>query len=258
VIRLILSLLGSLTITYQLEKGFKMAGKPKENTAPEGKLEKEEKRQGEQGEKKRGFLWMVIRENIQDIALAILFFLGLRKPAQATETGTVASAEKQVPNWFLSAFPSLTRDDENEYLLALCSHPDPDARAVAEKFEEELKKDPRYNNVKYIVNIVELRREYMEKLKNPAPKDPSGGRLSFEPITLRDPVNIFFSRLLEEKNRGKSPKKTYENQRQLAINQKLLEKNGYLHWMNNHRPETIVGIFLFPWAIIQFIIWILT
>lgn len=214
-----------------------MAQKPKEQ-ADKSVAEEPEKENREIKERKKGFVWMLIRENIQDILIGILIVLGLKKPAQAGGTGQ--TEEKRVPNWVLNAFPGLTRDDDNEYNLALDSHPSIEARLSAEEFEEMVKKDNLYDEVRYVVNIVELRREFMERLKHPAPKDESGGRLSFDPITLRDPVILFFDRLLEEKNRGGSPEETYERQREIAMKRKLLTKKHLLKRLCENKTSAVI------------------
>lgn len=217
----------------------------------------EEKIGKDQKEKRRGFLWMMIRENIQDIVLGFLLITGLKKPTQA---GTVQfqGQERQVPDWFMSAFPGLTRDDENEYSLALDSHSDLEARAAAEEFWKMVKEDERYDEVRYIVNIVQLRREFIERLKHPAPKDESGGRLKFDSLTLRDSVNIFFDRLLEEKNKGGSPEEIYKRQEEIALNRKLLPKKHLFKRLLENKASAIMYFFatlLFAFGFMYFILY---
>ncbi|HRZ95734.1 MAG TPA: hypothetical protein P5262_04205 [Candidatus Moranbacteria bacterium] len=232
-----------------------MARKTANPEAPRN--ENEEPKMDRQAEKKRGFLWMMIRENIQDVALGILLVLGFKKPSQS---GTVQfqGQERQVPDWFLSAFPGLTRDDENEYNLALDSHPDPKARIAAEEFWEMVKKDELYDEVRYVVNIVELRREFIERLRRPAPKDESGGRLGFDPLTQRDSINIFFNRLLEEKSRGGSPEEIYKRQKEIALKRKLLPKKHLFKRLLENKASAIMYFFatlFFAFGFMYFILY---
>lgn len=215
-------------------------------------IQKKEKEQSEeQGNKefrermdrRRGFLWTMIWDNIQDIILGILLVLGFKKPSQTGPGGI--PVERQVPNWFLSAFPGLTREDENEYNILLESHPDPAARIAAEEFHEMVEKDNHYDEVRYIVALVELRREFVDRVKHPAPKNECGC-LGYEQLTLRDPVIAFLNRLLEAKNKGENPEETYKCQKEIALRRKLLPKKHFLKKAMEHKLETVAILAAIP------------
>lgn len=192
----------------------------------------------------RGFLGTIIRENIQDVLIGLLFVLGFKKSAQTKEgsgSGTVI-AEKQTPNWILSIFPSWTDEDEVEYDLALTSHTEMKAKKSAEEFEENLKKEGVYDEVKYRVRVVKKHREFIEQVKHPAPKDDSGGRLNFQVITISSPVLEFMDRLLEEKTKGGTSEEIFERQKRIAINRKFIEKKHWLKKISENKTDAILTI----------------
>ena len=155
--------------------------------------------------------------------------------------------------------------DEIEYNLLRDSHPNPLAKAVEANFRRNLVKDKDgFDETKYRVRLVELRREFMEQLRHPAPKDESGGRLAFEKMTLKDSATEFITELINEVTTGKGPKRIYERQKKIALDRKLIEKTGlikkYFHWIVTNKffaatlllSTTIVLFCLFYW----FLYWI--
>jgi len=210
----------------------------------------------EQEKKKDGFLWTLIRENFQSIGVMLLLALGLKKPAQTGDSQTGQQLEKEAPGWFLTAFPGWTKDDETEYNLILDSADDnasiKDVRIAAEEFEDRVKNDFWYDEVGYRVSLVLLRREFLERLKHPVPKDDSN-RIKFQTIEIRDSAKAFMERLLEEKTKRELDLKAassdeereeirngiYEEQKKIAIKRKLLPER---HWLKMIVEDKLMAI----------------
>ncbi len=216
----------------------------------------------EKSETRKRWLIPILQEAFQDALLLLLFAIGIKRPMGGMINGTAQqqtaqAPEKQVPDWILSAFPSLTDEDEVEYNLCLSSNPDPLSVHAAEIFEENLKNEGIYDEVKYRIRLLKIRREFLEKLRHPAPKDESGGRLGFKPLTLADPVIEFMDRLRDEVDAGGTTEEIFERQKEIANRRKLLEKISFtkktILWIRNHKLETVVGIFLVPIGIIELI-----
>jgi hypothetical protein len=214
----------------------------------------EQEHSGNHHEKK--FWGRMLEENFQWILLVLSIVLGLRKPPEAGETGP---GGKEIPGWILRIFSSLTKEDETEYNLILDSYPDPAILAVESAFRNNFIREG-YDETDYRLSLVDLRREYLERLRNPAPEDKSGGRLSFTPITLRDSATKFLDQLLYETRVG-TPEEVFARQKKIALDRKILKKTGALkrafHWHESHKLETIVGLFLFPIAAVMFLLWLL-
>lgn len=205
-------------------------------------------------------LFSVLKSEILDnIMLTALLLLGVKNRSDIENKS--GKMEKQVPDWFLSAFPNLTRDDDNEYNLTLDSHPNPNAQVAAKEFRKNMIQEGIHDDVRYVVDLIKIRREFLERTKNPAPEDKSGGRLTFGNITLNDSVNAFFSELLAEKNIGGTDEEIYDRQKDRAKERNLLPKKHFLkkavEWSRDHKAETLVGIILFPFVLFQLIIWLL-
>jgi len=184
----------------------------------------------EEERENRRWFWRMIRENAQDILILVSIILGLRPHPQQ---GEKLPSGKEVPNWFLSAFPSFTDEDEIEYNLIRDSHSNPEARKAEAEFCCKLAADG-YDEIKYRVRLVKLRREYVEQLRNPAPPDKSGGRLAFTPLVLRDSVTEFISELIAETQVAGTPEEIYERQKKIALYRKLLAKKHFFKkcWEN--------------------------
>ena len=221
--------------------------------------EKEGKEWEKTKEKRKRVIWEFILENAQNLGIILSIALGIRKPDSKT---TIEGKERQVPDWVLSAFPNLTREDDTEYNLALDSHPNINAQLAAKEFRATMVKEDIYDDVRYIVDLIKIRREFTERTKKPAPPDKSGGRLKFEPLNIKDSVNAFFSELLAEKNLGGTPEEIYTRQKERAKERNLLPKKHIakrcVEWIGSHKAETVVGIILLPIGFIQFIIWVLS
>lgn len=211
------------------------------------------------------FIWTMIRENFQSIGVGILIALGLMKPTQKGDAEQ--PKEREVPSWFMSAFPSLTKDDEIEYTFLLGSV-DSETRNAAEEFEEMVSNDFWHDEVGYRVSLVLLRREFMERLKHPMPKDDAK-RLIYEVIEVNDPARIFLERLREEKKKreedlqandedGKKKilEEIYEKQKQIAIRSKVLPARHWIKIVMQDKLIVLIFIVAFCYGIsaIRFIL----
>ena len=211
----------------------------------------------EEREIKRLPLWEIILENAQTLGIVLGIMLGLRQPPKPGEAGP---GGKEIPGWLLKIFSSLTKEDETEYNLILDSFPDGGIRPIEAEFRKDFIADG-YDETDYRLSLVDLRREYMERLRNPAPEDKSGGRLAFTSITLRDSCTEFFSELLTESNTTSTPKEIFERQKKIALDRKILKKTGLLKrifsWSQRHKLETILWIVLTPFLLVALIYQIL-
>lgn len=198
-------------------------------------------------------------EKIQDIGIVLAMILGLKETSKSDKSNQ-SSKEKQIPGWLMSAFPNLTRDDDNEYNLILDSL-SPNAKIAAKEFRAMMAKENVYDDIKYIVYLVELRREFIEKTTHPTGVNKGKTRLDFGSITINDSVEAFFKELLDEKVIGGRPKRVYERQKKLALARNLLPKKHLakkIHeWTSTHKAETFVGIVFIPFVFFKIIIWLL-
>lgn len=195
----------------------------------------------------RGQFWekhSFLREVFQNLWPSVFLF---RRPG--SEGG--ATKEKHVPNWFLSIFPKLTRDDNNEYVLCLTSA-SKEAREAAKNFRRMMEEEKIYDPIKYVVELVFFRREFMDQLKHPPGENKGSDRLGFQKITIGDPVLYFFEELAEEEAKGGTPEEIYERQKKHARDIDVLPK---IHWIKKYKLEIFIGMFMIPWAIWQLIVW---
>lgn len=205
---------------------------------------------------KRSWLHTMIRENAQDFFILLSIILGLKpspKPGETLPSG------KEVPSWFMSAFPWLTNEDEKEYNFALSSYTDPEpisdpafdleVKIAAEEFERKIATEGIYDEVKYRVLVVEIHREFIEQTRRPAPKDESGGRVKFANITINNPFHEFMGRLFAETD--------FELQKQIALDRKLLREKHFLkkcfEWSRKNKLLTIVIVFTGMVALFTFL-----
>jgi hypothetical protein len=225
----------------------------KKNDAKEP--ENQEKKAEPTSEEKKGeksWLWRMIRENAQDFFILLSIILGLKPRPKEGET---LPGGKQTPDWMLSAFPSFTDEDEIEYNLIRDSHPDSLAKKAEAFFCDNLKADKDgYDEVKYRVRLVKLRREYLQQLRSPAPEDKSGGRLSFTKLTLKDSATEFISELIEEFQVGGE---IYKHQKKMALDRKLLEKKHFLKKCYENKLETLIILISIIVSIPCLLYWIL-
>jgi hypothetical protein len=217
----------------KLDMARKSDAKEPENQEKKPAAEAVEKK-GEKEEK--SWLWRMIRENAQDFLILLSIILGLRPHPKEGET---LPSGKQTPNWILSMFPSFTDEDEVEFNLTRDSHNDPLARRTEATFRENFIADG-FDETKYRVRFIKFRREYLEQLRNPAPEDKSGGRLSFTRITLKDSATEFLTELITEAQAGGTPMEIYKRQRKMALDRKLLVKTGIFHWIRKHKTVSIM------------------
>ncbi|MFZ2226739.1 MAG: hypothetical protein WA064_05375 [Candidatus Moraniibacteriota bacterium] len=234
-------------------KNQKDTGKP----AEENPAEATSKANQPEAPTKKRWITPIIMEAMENAMLLFLVTLGLRRPNQGgNQQQPGETSEKQMPIWLMEAFPGMTHDDDDEYSQIKDSHPEPDAKTVAEEFEENLDKEGIYDPIRYIINLVGLRRRFIEQSKNPSPEAKQTERLSFQKITINDSAEAFLSELLAEKVTGDNAEGTvYERQKKRALRRNLLPK---IHVLKKFRIEILIGTVMVPWAVIQFIIWILS
>jgi hypothetical protein len=226
----------SLQEERELDMAKKSDAREPENQEKKPVAEVEKKAEKEE----KSWLWRMIRENAQDFFILVSIILGIR---QAPKQGETLPSGKEVPGWILSAFPSFTDEDEIEYNLVRDSHTDPSARKTEACFCDNLKADSGgYDEVKYRVRLVKLRREYLQQLRSPAPEDKSGGRLSFTRITLKDSAIEFISELIEESSVAGTPEEIYQRQKKVALDRKLLERKHFFKkcWENKLITLTVL------------------
>lgn len=184
-------------------------------------------------------------ETIQYLGIIGAIIMGLRQPPKP---GEAVVGDKQVPNWLLSAFPSLTAEDEVEYNLILSSL-NPTEKIALKLFESSLKSEGVYDEVKFRVLLVKIRREFLDKMRNPMPENKSTN-LTFGNLQLNDAVSDF-ARLLEaERIAGRTPEEIFCNQKLIADNMKLIERKNIFKKLAEHKLETVLGLIFTALAII--------
>ncbi|EKE22165.1 MAG: hypothetical protein ACD_7C00030G0001 [uncultured bacterium] len=176
-------------------------------------------------------------ESLQFIGILGAIIMGLRQPPKP---GEAVVGDKQVPNWLLSAFPQFTAEDEVEYNLILSSLADASKIALKE-FEFLLKKEGIFDEVKFRVLLVKIRREFLDKMRNPMPENKST-TLTFGALQLNDAVADFSKLLNDEKVAGRTPEQIFCNQKLIADNLKLIEKKSFLKRLSEHKLETACGL----------------
>lgn len=184
-------------------------------------------------------------ESLQFIGILGAIIMGLRQPPKPGET---VVGDKQVPNWLLSAFPQFTAEDEVEYNLILSSLST--AGKIALKlFESLLKQEGIYDEVKFRVLLVKIRREFLDKMRNPVPENKST-TLTFGKLKMNDAVSDFASLLAKENVAGRTSEQIFCNQKLIADNLKLIEKKSFFKRLSEHKLETISGLIFFILVII--------
>jgi hypothetical protein len=195
------------------------------------------------------FLANFLMENFQWILIIFSVILGLRKPPEAGET---AAGGKEIPGWILKIFSSLTKEDETEFNLILDSFPGGGIRPVEAKFREDFIADG-YDETDYRLSVVDLRREYLERLRNPAPEDKSGGRLTFASLALQDSAIAFLSEILAESAKSGTPEEIFERQKKLALERKLIKKVSGLkkafQWSQHNKFKTLLLLATTPFLL---------
>ena len=205
--------------------------------------------------KEKGKVW----ENLQNIAIIIAMIMGMKgKPTPGSPE------EKRIPDWIISILPeSFTLEDESWRKLIQSSCNDRRATKVENIFRKKLGEDPAgYDAGQYRKRLMHAKKEFLEQAKKPVVKNEEGARVSFEPITFRDPCNEFLNQLIAEVEAGGTPKKIYERQRKFAIGQNFLVEMGGVkkafYWLRSHKAETLAGIILLPVGFFELLFWILS
>lgn len=193
----------------------------------------------EQEKKKEGFLWTMVRENFQSIGVGILIALGIRKkPQEGDENKT---EEKEIPSWLLYLFKGMFIGEILKEFNTIIESREENTRVTEtqtamEEFVIKIEKDPELDFIGFLLKFIDLRREYMERLRHPAPKDESG-RFKCEPIIFRDPPIAFMNRILHEKDSGGN---YYERQKEFAKSRGLLKEKSTLVYISEHKLLTLV------------------
>jgi len=201
-------------------------------------------------------------ENLQNIAIILAMIMGMRRPSPSSIRGGEGEkkAISQLPMWLIELFPSLTKEDESEFNLIMSSFPDEKIRKVEATFRERFKLEG-YDETYYRLNLVEMRREFMKRLKSPAPKDESEGRLQFKAIKLSCPAEDFLQAILECPEKYKNKEKIYQCQKKISLDRLVLKKTSFFKkffsWAGNHKKEVLAGIFLIPVGIVELFLWLL-
>lgn len=159
----------------------------------------------------------------KSIIATVAVMLGIQKGALATAGDGNNDKVKEIPGWLLNAFPSFTREDETEFNLILDSYPS--AKQVEAEFRKKFIRED-YDETKYRLAMVHMRREYVERMAKTMPKNDPGTRMTFAPLEMRDSVREFFSELIVESVAGGTPEEVYRRQERMALNRHLLEKRG--------------------------------
>jgi hypothetical protein len=198
------------------------------------------------------WLW----ENSQMVIAMLGVILGLRHQPQA---GEKLADGKEVPSWFLNLFPSLSRDDENEFAIILNSNSDPDVKIAESVFRRNLIADG-YCATTYRLGLVGFRREFSERMRSPMPEDKFA-RMTCETLHLKDPANEFLREILREYVSTGTHQEVYERQRQIAMDYNLLEKVGTLkkiiRWFPANKDKTLALVLVVPTFLISFFIFLL-
>lgn len=230
---------GSLTTKYRRNTMAKKDNNvaPNQNagatpSAPTSKIEKAEK----------------FSEMVQYFGIIGAIIMGLRQPPKP---GEAIVGDKQVPNWLLSAFPSLTAEDEVEYNLILSSLSST-GKITLKLFESLLKSEGIYDEVKFRVLLVKIRREFLDKMRNPMPENKST-TLTFGSLQLNDAVSDFAALLEAENVTGRTPEQIFQSQKLIADNMKLLEKKNIFKKLAEHKLETVLGLIFTVLVIIAFL-----
>lgn len=147
----------------------------------------------------------------------------------------------QVPAWIMSKFHLLTTEDEQEYNQIMDRFStNPDDQTVFFKFKNRLAGEG-FDEDHIRLMLVNLNRDWLNR-KDAKKTDISNSAIEFiTQIWCLDG--------------------DYDAQKELAKERKFLEKTSqakiFFKWSREHKLETIVGIFLVPLGIIEFIFWIL-
>ncbi len=202
-------------------------------------------------------------EKVQNMGIFIAMLLGLQK---TPHPGSSEAKSSRIPDWIIQLLPeSFTLEDESWRKLIQSSCPDLRATKVEIEFRSRLSKYQNgygYDAGEYRRRLMHAKKEFLEQARKPAVKDEEGARVSFEHIIFRDPCNEFLNQLIAEVEVGGSPENIFERQRQFAVLQNFLVPMGgmkkFFRWIKNNKIETLVGIFMIPWGILQLIIWLLS
>lgn len=186
-----------------------------------------------------------LSETIQYLGILGAIIMGLRQPPKP---GEAVVGDKQVPDWLLSAFPQFTAEDEVEYNIILSSL-NATGKIALKMFEFLLKQEGVYDEVKFRVLLVKIRREFLDKMRNPVPENKST-TLTFGKLQLNDPVSDFAALLENENVAGRTPEQVFSNQKLIADNIKLLEKKSIFKKLSENKIATILWFLFIVFAII--------
>jgi hypothetical protein len=192
-------------------------------------------------DKKRKSLLEILNETMQWFIFGGLLFGKNTSSAQAGP-GSVAPVEvPKIPAWLLSRIHRLSTEDEQEWDQILDSYDeDPAKQNIFFKFKNDLLAEG-YDDDYLRLMLVNLNRDWLNR------KDAKKTDIPNSAI-------IFIKQIV-------SMGGDYPAQKQLAQEKKFLKKMGGLKkaylWHQDHKLETIVGLFLIPYAFVRFVLWLL-
>jgi len=165
--------------------------------------------------------------------------MGIRKGPQE---GEKLVGGKEFPSWLMNLFPSLTREDEDEFNSFLDSHSDRTIRPIESEFRKKFIEDG-FDATSYRLNLVSLRKDFLKKAGVQILKNETGARINFTPLTLNDSVNAFFGELIAEHSAGGTKEEVYKRQKERAMERMILEEDSTLRksirWCRKDKITTI-------------------
>lgn len=187
-------------------------------------------------------------EWLQNIGLFAAFLLGIQKnaPTVPAGDGNGVGKIKEMPAWLMNMFPSFTREDETEFNLILDSYPS--AKQVEAEFRARFIADG-YDETKYRLALVHMRREYVERMAKTMPKNDLDSRMTFAKLEMRDSAYEFLSELVVESAAGGD---FYRRQKERALSRKILEEPGIADWVKKNKGKTLALLAISPFVLITF------
>lgn len=180
----------------------------------------------------------MLEENFQWILIIVSVFLGLRKPLEAGEKGPDGG---EPPRWVYNLFSFIFTIDEQKYVELLDDFStDVDQQEIFFKFKDDVVAEG-YDEDYLRLMMVNVHQDWLNRKDAKTTDIPKSA--------------IIFIEQIVAKNGG------YTAQKRIAEEKKFLKKVGGLKqaylWHKSHKLETIVGLFLIPYAFVLFVLWLL-
>lgn len=188
-------------------------------------------------------------EKIQSVGIVAAFLAGILRPSSSEQASNI---EKQVPDWVMSMFPHLTKEDEKEYGRILASLSSLLRNALI-SFEDKLRLEGVYDETSFRVMLVQARREHIEGIKSPPPskKAEDADIVTFSKLKLRDTVEIFVKELRKaEQDQARTPEEIFEEQKRIALSFKLIERKSFIKRIMGNKIATILWLVFFFFLIV--------